>query len=357
MATSDPNKTEAPDENLMAVGPLIKRLRSSRIAEPDADAVEAVDELFPTGHERTDYIIRFTVLLALSSSIAAFGLLADSSAVVIGAMLVAPLMTPILATSAATVRALNRELLIALVIITLGSLLAIAVGYLVSLIAGDTIVGSTALPQEVEARTFPGLLDLCIAVTAGAAAGYILPRRSVTSALPGVGISVALVPPLAVVGITLEAGRAAESSNALLLYLTNLAAIVFAASFMLVLAGFRPKVRSSRRSVTARVIITLSAVVAVAVPLSLHTRSTLENAQLRSTVADAVLEWDETARIIDLVAEVEPDGTADIEVLVAGPNEPEQVWALAEDIHRRHDGPVELELRYAQDLSFTVSVR
>jgi uncharacterized membrane protein len=98
----------------------------------------------------------------------------------------------------------------------------------------------------VRARTFPGLLDLGIAVTAGAAAGYILPRRSATSALPGVGIAVALVPPLAVVGITLEADARTESANALLLYGTNLAAIVFSAAVMLLLSGFRPHVRRSR---------------------------------------------------------------------------------------------------------------
>ena len=111
-------------------------------------------------------------------------------------MLVVPLMTPILAAAVATVRAENRELFGALLIIAMGTVLAILVGYATSAIASDAVRGTTDLPGEVKARTFPGLLDLGIAVTAGAAAGYILPRRSATSALPGVGIAVALVPPL-----------------------------------------------------------------------------------------------------------------------------------------------------------------
>ena len=188
-------------EELTALGRIGRVLRDLARPEPDPGAAEAVDELFPHGHDRVEYLYRFASLIVLSSSIAAFGLLADSAAVVIGAMLVAPLMTPILAAAAATVRALNRELLIAVGVIAFGTVLAIAVGYVTSAVAGETIVGPTDLPGEVKARTFPGLLDLGIAVTAGAAAGYILPRRSATSALPGVGIAVALVPPLAVVGI------------------------------------------------------------------------------------------------------------------------------------------------------------
>ena len=112
----------------------------------------------------------------LSASIAAFGLLADSGAVVIGAMLVAPLMTPIMGAAAATVTADNRRLVRALAIIALGTVLAIVVGALMSMIAGGTVVDIRALPQEIRSRTFPGLLDLGIAISAGAAAGYVLPR-------------------------------------------------------------------------------------------------------------------------------------------------------------------------------------
>jgi hypothetical protein len=172
---------------LTALGRLWSGVREATLTEPDDEAMAAVDELFPTGFDRIVYTMRSSALIVLSSSIAAFGLLANSAGVVIGAMLVAPLMTPILATAAAMVRAMNRELLTAVATILLGTVLAIVIGFIVSLIASETIVGPVDLPGEVEARTFPGLLDPGIAITAG----YILPRRSTKSALPGVGIAVA----------------------------------------------------------------------------------------------------------------------------------------------------------------------
>lgn len=345
-----------PTEELTPIGRLLGGLRTSAVTEPDDDAIAAVDELFPQGHARIEFILRFAALIVLSASIAAFGLLADSAGVVIGAMLVAPLMTPILAAAAATVRAMNRELLIAIAIIAVGAAMAIGVGFVVGLVASGDIVNPTDLPGEIRGRTFPGLLDLGIAVTAGAAAGYILPRRSATSALPGVGIAVALVPPLATVGITLEAGFGTEAANAFLLFATNLAAIIFSAGVMLVLAGFRPHLHRSRARLAVRVTATLAAVLAVAIPLTLHSRSTLEDTRLRRIVAESVSDWDPEARIVELQAEVRGD-TADVDVLVAGPNQPQEVWELARDTQERFGGPVELEFRYAQDQRFEVSVR
>jgi uncharacterized hydrophobic protein (TIGR00271 family) len=213
-----------------ALGSLVAWVNRTLPSEPTDEAIEAIDELVPDGEEFRPYLGRFVMLIVLSAGIASFGLLADSAAVVIGAMLVAPLMTPITATAAATVTARNRRLLAALGVIALGTLAAIAVGYLTARFAGTSFVNAADLPGEVISRTFPGLLDLGIAITAGAAAGYILPRRSTTGALPGVGIAVALVPPLATVGICLAAGADDLAANAFLLYITNLAAIIFSAS-------------------------------------------------------------------------------------------------------------------------------
>jgi uncharacterized hydrophobic protein (TIGR00271 family) len=342
------------ESRLSAVGVVVDALRDSVASPPSDEAMEAVDELLPEGEDFVTYLLRFTPLIVLSAGIASFGLLADSAAVVIGAMLVAPLMTPIVAAAAATVMARNVRLARSLVIIALGSFAAIAVGYITALVAGAQVTGLTDLPDEVRARTFPGLLDLGIAITAGAAAGFILPRRSTTGALPGVGIAVALVPPLATVGITLQLGANEQAENAMLLYLTNLAAIVFSASVMLMLAGFRPD--GAGRSLARRLVITLAAVLVVAIPLTLHTRSTIEDASLRRSVASSIVEWDSTVRVIDVTAEV-ADGSAQVELLIAGPNDPRPAWKLAAEIERRFNGPVDLRLLYQRDELFVVSVR
>ncbi len=341
---------------MTVVGILLGGMRDSVAAPPSQEATEAVDELVPDGIEFYGYLTRFTMLLVLSAGIASFGLLADSAAVVIGAMLVAPLMTPITAVAAATVMARNARLLRSLAVVGLGTAAAIAVGWFTAFITGTEVTSVTELPAEVQARTFPGLLDLGIAVTAGAAAGFILPRRSTTSALPGVGIAVALVPPLATVGITLEVGAGTQAANAMLLYLTNLAAIIFSASVMLILAGFRPTTLGARRSLRRRVAITLLAVVAVAIPLTLHTREAIRDTTLRRSVTDALLEWDESVDVVDLTARI-AGGTASVKLLVSGPNTPRPAWRLATDIERRFGGPVDLQLLYQRTQEFGVSVR
>lgn len=331
------------------------RVKEWAVRPPDDDAMASIDELIPQGDEFWPYFRRFMALIVLSSSIAAIGLLADSSAVVIGAMLVAPLMTPISAAGAATVQAKNGLLIQSVAVIVAGMVGAIAVGWLVALITRFSVTGASDLPGEIVSRTYPGLLDLGIAISAGAAAGFILPRRSTTGALPGVGIAVALVPPLATVGITARLGLYTQSGNALLLFTTNLAAIVFSVAIMLLATGFRP-LTGRARSITRRLAITVGAVIAVAIPLALHTRSTIADVELRRAVVAAVPEWDDDARIVELQADV-ADGRASIDLLVSSPNTPRPAWRLAEGIQARFDGPVDLRLLYQQDALFQVSVR
>jgi len=341
---------------LTSLGTIAGWLGRFEPGDPDTDAVAAVEELLPTGSDTWPYLRRFAALTALSASIAAFGLLADSGAVVIGAMLVAPLMTPIIGASAATVTADNRRLVRAILIIALGTAIAFAVGWLVSLVAGGRVIDVRTLPNEIRGRTFPGLLDLGIAITAGAAAGYIQPRRSAISALPGVGIAVALVPPLATAGITYQLGLSSDSRNAFLLYLTNLAAIIFAAALVLLASGFRPHDRAGKKAVRVRLSTTLIAVIIVAIPLSLHTRSVIRDLRLNSAVVGAVEEWDPDIEILDQEADV-IDGRAEVNLLVVGRGDPRPVFQLAEGISERFDGPVNLRVRYQSNELFVVSTR
>jgi uncharacterized hydrophobic protein (TIGR00271 family) len=352
---ADPDEAD-PGVRLTPAGSVVDAIRNRVGRVPTEDEHAAVDELIPEGDAFGEYLARFSMLIALSAAIAAFGLLSDSAAVVIGAMLVAPLMTPITAAAAAMVTARNTKLWRALAVVALGTALAIAVGWLTSLIAGGAVVDVRDLPDEVRARTFPTLLDLGVAISAGAAAGYILPRRSAVGALPGVGIAVALVPPLATVGIAAELGLPTEARNAFLLFVTNLAAIVFAAGVALLLTGFRPGQFEGARALRTRLVITILAVAIVAIPLYRHSQSVLEDQQLRSTVTRAVEEWDETVRIVDLVAD-KRDGSAAVELLVVGQGDPRPAWQLADEIRARFGSPVDLRLLYQRDELFLVSSR
>jgi uncharacterized hydrophobic protein (TIGR00271 family) len=177
----------------------------------------------------------FFLLVALSAVIAAYGLLQNSAAVIIGAMLVAPLMTPIFAISLGSVRG-DRELLVkGLRAEAFGAMLAIGVAFL----CGAFGPGAADV-HEIVARTSPTLIDLAIAIAAGFAGAYTMTREDLSAALPGVAIAVALLPPLAVVGIELAAREYVLSGRAFLLFLANFLAINLAGSVVFGLTGFAP---------------------------------------------------------------------------------------------------------------------
>ena len=205
--------------------------------------------------------------MVLSAAIAAFGLVNNSAAVVIGAMLVAPLMTPILAIAAAVVQGWGSRAIESFAIVGAGALAAIAVGVVVAFIT-PALRSDLPLPGELLARTSPNLIDLAIAIAAGLAGGFVAVRTEASGALPGVGIAVALVPPLATVGLTAGLGLWDLSLGAMLLFATNLVAIVLAAGLVFVAAGFAAfrDDRGSAQSNLATAILVI-AVIVVAVPL------------------------------------------------------------------------------------------
>ncbi|MCD6519271.1 MAG: DUF389 domain-containing protein [Anaerolineae bacterium] len=184
----------------------------------------------------------FYIMMILAAGIASLGLQLDSSAVIIGAMLMAPMMTALLGVGMGIVQGDVWLLRLALRTAVLGSLVVVGVGALVGIVVpGDQVT------TEMLRRSRPTLLDLAIALLSGAAGAYALSRRNVASALPGVAIAVALVPPLATIGLTAVAGAFRASLGALLLFLTNLVASVAAAAVIFMWMGFRPGVGEERR--------------------------------------------------------------------------------------------------------------
>ena len=206
----------------------------------------------------------FAALMILATTIAAFGLLADSGAVVIGAMLVAPLMTPLIGGGLAVVQGnwpLWRRSQKA---VLLGFFSALVIGLLIGWGARGLGFGLTG---ELAARGEPTLLDLGIAFVSGIAASYCLARPKLSGALAGVAIAAALVPPIATVGICLSLGETDTSRGAGLLFGTNVVAIVLGAAVNFYLAGIRGKAASG---VWARRLVIILALVCagISVPLT-----------------------------------------------------------------------------------------
>ena len=210
--------------------------------------------------------INYYVLIVLSAIIATLGLWQNSSAVIIGAMLVAPLMTPILATSLGVVMGEPRTIRVAAESTLKGVVLGIGIALFIILILPGEKVGT-----EILSRTQPSLLDMAVALASGAAGAYALARKEVSAALPGVAIAAALMPPLCTVGIGLALFRGPIAGGAFLLFTTNLIAIIVAGTAVFLLLGVRPRddeVREQnfRRGLVTGIVMLLLVSVMLALP-------------------------------------------------------------------------------------------
>ena len=227
----------------------------------------------------------FSVMITIAAAIAALGLLLDSPAVIIGAMLVAPLMTPILGMGLSIGMGDRRFLWTAFTTALRGILLAITMGALMAL-----VVPGASITQEILNRGNPTLLDLAVALVSGTAAAYALSRRDVSAALVGVAIAASLAPPLAAVGISLVLGQWIIAGGALLLFLANMVSIVASGGLTFFLLGFRPEPGEPGRARTlqrgARSIAIL--LLLIIVPLAYLTHQTYQTAQLRTAIDETL---------------------------------------------------------------------
>ncbi len=184
----------------------------------------------------------YYVMVALSTVIAAYGLLINSAAVVVGAMLVAPLMGPIFGIALALASGSRRLLWPSLQSEIIGVFIAVAFGGLIGLASFEMPMGSEWL-----VRSQPTLYDLVIALASGLAGAYALVDERMSPALPGVAVSVAVLPPLAACGLALANGRWGLAGGAMLLFVANFFAIQIAAAIVFSVFGML-RVKRERRS-------------------------------------------------------------------------------------------------------------
>jgi uncharacterized hydrophobic protein (TIGR00271 family) len=175
---------------------------------------------------------RFYALVATSTLIACLGLIANSTAVIIGAMLVAPLMTPIFGIALALVRGDTRLLGRAVLAEVLGVVLGISIAAMFGLLP----LALNVTP-EMLSRTQPNLLDLLVAVLAGFAGAYAMTNEKLSPTLPGVAIATAIVPPIANAGLCLSVGAYHGAYGSFLLFLANFLSILMVSSLVFVGAG------------------------------------------------------------------------------------------------------------------------
>jgi uncharacterized hydrophobic protein (TIGR00271 family) len=217
---------------------------SSLSAMPLDDVKRIEKALFFEPPDMRARLLRFTMLIIFASVIASGGLLSDSVASIIGAMIIAPLMTPIMGMVVALVLGSKSRFVRSLILVCAGISLSIAVGWIMA----ETMPfgWNPLMSDQVLARTSPRLLDLVIALASGGAGAYALSRSDVADALPGVAIAISLVPPLNTVGILLAGNEGDLAKGAALLFITNFTAILLAGTITFILTGLatsaaRPK--------------------------------------------------------------------------------------------------------------------
>jgi len=197
--------------------------------------------LFEDIESKSHWSFDFAALMGLATLIAGMGLLTNSGAVVIGAMLVAPLMMPLIGSGLALVQGNWPLCQRAIGAVLRGFLLALVLGFGMGLVARFLELGVT---DQIKMRGSPNVLDLGIAFISGVAASYCIARPKLSGALAGVAIAAALVPPVATVGICYALGATSIAKGAALLFGTNVVAVVLGAGINFFLAGIRGKSRS-----------------------------------------------------------------------------------------------------------------
>ena len=237
----------------------VERFFSLRVPQLERDDRISLFERLQT---QSRWSFDFMALMLLATGIASLGLLQNSPAVVIGAMLVAPLMTPLLGSGLALVQGnlpMMRECLKSIV---LGFFAALVVGLLAGLISP-----SAGLTAELLARGNPNLLDCGVAALSGLAASYCVARPGLSSALAGVAIAAALVPPIATVGISLSLGEWVNAKGAALLFGTNVVAIILSASAAFFASGLRGQVKAGKLWARRSIVFLLILLAILMVPL------------------------------------------------------------------------------------------
>ncbi|MBI5446037.1 MAG: DUF389 domain-containing protein [Deltaproteobacteria bacterium] len=289
----------------------------------------------------------YYLLVVLSTTIAAFGLLAGSTAVVIGAMLVAPLMGPIFGMALALATGSRRLLGRAALSEGAGVLLCVALAALIGALSIYPAFG-----PEILARTKPTLYDIFVALASGLAGAYALVDERISPALPGVAIATALVPPLATCGLCLSAGQWDWALGAFLLFFANFLAIELAAALVFLLAGLGRAGPSEQFTATVllrRFGLSLTLLVAVAVVLT-RTLVALASENQFSEALKATLAAEVRSSAGAHLSEVQyrkESGKTEVVAVVLTPQEflPEQVARIEESLRRGLDPEIRLVIR------------
>jgi len=243
----------------------------------------------------------YYILTILSTVIATAGLIMGSTAVVIGAMIVAPLMTPILALSLGVIWGDLRLMRNSLISIMYGSFLAVLISAFMAF-----LFPTVSYTDEILARAHPGLYDIVVGVASGLVGAYGFANRKVSSSLVGIAIAVALLPPLCTVGIGLGLLDLQVAGGALVLFIINLTSISLAGALVFWILRIHPfdadKEEVKRRALS-QIAFSLTLLVLISLPLAYFTYDRYRLRNATSNASSAVEEYLPNLRVMEMSTE------------------------------------------------------
>ena len=208
----------------------------------EKDKTTAVDRLISGSTPSQDFFL----MVVLSVLTACFGLLTNSSTVIVGSMLIAPLLYPILSLSLGVIMADYSVISRSFWTLTKSLLLGVSASFLASLVFTTQFSDITS---EIASRAQPSLISLMVAIIAGFAASFALVKPQLNETLPGIAISVSIIPPIAVIGIGIAEFNWSLISGSFLLFLVNAIGIVFASMITFSLMNFYSQKREARKTI------------------------------------------------------------------------------------------------------------
>jgi uncharacterized hydrophobic protein (TIGR00271 family) len=297
----------------------------ARIGGPLRTPDEVRDAVYLDSGDTAAKQSRFWLLLVLSAVIASAGVIADSTATVIGAMIIAPLATPIQGVAVGLAGGELRELLWSARMVVLAGLVVVGLGAFMALALPELV--PTQANSQITGRVSPTLVDLVAAAATGLVGALAIARRDIADILPGVAIAISLVPPLAVVGITASGGEWDDALGALLLFATNVLAMIVLGGLLYSLLGLLPAQPGAPRMRHRPVYsVVAGAGVVVVLALGAATVNAVRLDDQRAAARDVAVPWAErngeqllTVRYqgdtLVLVVEGDADASADTELL------------------------------------------
>lgn len=275
----------------------------------------------------------FFVLTIFSAIIITLGLIVNSSAVVIGGMLLAPLVWPVLALSLAIIKGRSRLLQSSVATLFRSTVLILLISFVLGFISPEYALKGS----EFISRTSPTIFELFIALAAGFVGAFVITYPKIGAAIAGVVVAAALVPPIAVMGLSVSHGNLEMAGGAFILYLSNLIAVTFAASVLFLVSRFKgPSTEIGQDKRKSNIRWSLIFLIVMAIPLLLITSEAIKEKNQQNTIRQIINAKFPRATITSVAVEDKSEVVViDVTIQHAGVLTENQVNNLAEILSQK----------------------